>query len=462
MKSTEPQQLESAESASPVITRLLGSYLAGNDARVVEFKAWEKAGLWLLNNLPLGLARTAVRWRFRATALDPKDALQINTQDLVTARLGDYAELRGSRYPAVVTGAAMGGASAHLAAVLGVPFLPQPFILGLRGGSPDDELNSHLVLTSSVARGILDRNPGLMAIAHFDPIHDGWLTRVVSHLRFKLIDLPPGYRDFLRETLEPGGVIFHLDSQARWLQYELGERHRYQVGGWGGIPPQEFLDGSDRIDAALAAAGSSHRGGWKIESTRPREMPESEWGSEPGYIEALEAFARAEGFRFVRISGKDPQAFSKLAFKAHVDLYRRQGRKANGVLVETFTQYDPGLVLRAGLIPLWLIFNTTDSLSFLEERTIDFPPDLPVYFSGLVTLSRTPDMVPWADWVQALSSFELHSIGARPQRYPEDLVSLWAWSDRLRGLLDPQSWERSPGGLRPESLIDLASSMQMV
>jgi hypothetical protein len=454
-------QLESAESASPVITRLLGKYLAGEEASVFEFKLWEKAGLKLLNLLPLSISKQAVRWRFGSTALDPDLARLITTEDLVQSRLSDYKAVRKKRFPAVVIGAAMGGASAHLAAILGVPFLPQPFILGLRGGSPDDEIDAHLKLTSEVARRVLERNPQLMAVAHFDPIHDGWLTRIVSHLRFKLITLPAGYRNFIEDVLEPNGVIFYLESGAQWLQYEIGERHRYQVGGWGGIPAEEFIEGSDRIEATLERARSPHRGGWNIEGKEARMLPESEWGSEPGLAEALHTFAEAQGFRFSKIVGVDPHSFSTLAFRAHEELYANQERLPQGVVVETFTQYDPGLVLHAGLIPLWLIFNTTDSLSFLRACVEMFPAELPVFFSALVTLSRTPDMVQWDEWAQVLSQFDMRNIGARPQHYPEDLVSLWAWTDRLRDQINPEQWIKAPGQLSADRLMVLARSMEM-
>lgn len=455
-------QLESLESASPAITRLLGQYLAGERASVFEFKPWERLGLQTLNVLPVAFARRAVRWRFRSSALDPELASSVTTRDLVNARLQDYDAVRGTRFPAVVIGAAMGGASAHLAAALGVPFLPQPFILGLRGGSPDDELRPHLELTSRVAQAILDRNPELMAVAHFDPIHDGWLTRVVSHLRLKLISLPPGYRSFIGDVLEPGGAILYLDSDAAWLQYELGERHRYQVGGWGGITAEEFLHGSERIDRALNRAGSPHRGGWMIAGETPEQFPESEWGSEAGLDASAQAFAQEAGYSFHRVRGADPHAFSTLAFKAHEKLYEMHGRAPEGIVVETFTQYDPGLVLRAGLLPLWLIFNTTESLAFLISRTPDFGSGLPVYFSGLVTLSRTPDMVPWEGWAEALTGFEMRNIGARPQRYPEDLVSLWAWSERLRAQIDPAAWERAPLPLEVPVFLDLVRTLGML
>ncbi|MCK5317340.1 MAG: hypothetical protein KAJ55_05470, partial [Anaerolineales bacterium] len=355
-KAMNRKAFESAESASPVLTRLVAGVLSDHPETVFNFNELEKIGLALLNRLPVSVARAVVRLQFRWTALSPREAEKLQVDQLVAARIADYDGVDG-KFDTILVGSAMGGATAHLAAVLGAPFLPQPFILGLRGGSPEDEISPHLVLTSRVAERILDRNPEVMAIGHFDPIHDGWLTRVVSHLRLKLIDLPRGYRVFLQNKLKPGGTIVYLDCKARWLHYKLGPRQVYQIGGWGGVSPKEFIEGSERIDHALVESGSKHRGGWGIPEQEPVEGPESEWGSEPGLDRALEVFAREQGYGFERISFDDPQGFSRLAFLAHEELYRRQGREAEGVVVETFTQYDPQLVLSSGLLPLWLIFN---------------------------------------------------------------------------------------------------------
>ncbi|MEE9513378.1 MAG: hypothetical protein V3V46_04820 [Anaerolineales bacterium] len=452
-KAMNRKAFESAESASPVLTRLIAGVLSDHPETVFNFSELEKIGITLLNRLPVSVARAVIRLQFRWTALSPREAEKLQVEQLIAARLADYDGVDGE-FDTILIGSAMGGATAHLAAVLGAPFLPQPFILGLRGGTPDDEVPPHLALTSRVAERILDRNPEVMAIGHFDPIHDGWLTRVVSHLRLKLIDLPRGYRVFLQNKLKPGGTIVYLDCGARWLHYELGSRHVYQIGGWGGISPTEFIEGSERINHALVESGSKHRGGWGIPGQEPVEGPESEWGSEPGLDQALEVFAHEQGYGFERISFDDPQGFSRLAFLAHEELYRRQGRAAQGVVVETFTQYDPQLVLSAGLLPLWLIFNTTDSRDFLETQSQFFPHGKPVYFSGLVTLSRTPDMVPWAGWAQALEGFSWTSIGARPSRYPEDLVSLWRWSERLRDLAPP-SESVKPSTLPLPALLNL-------
>jgi hypothetical protein len=449
--------LESPESASPVITRAVASALLKRDFNAFDFPWWQKVGLAALSVFPAWVARRVAQWNMALSALEPGMANSLSIDDLVDERLNDYKDLPGD-FEAVVVGAALGGAAAHLAATLGAPFLPQPFILSFRGGSPDDEVDSHFELSQQLGDRILANNKDVIAIGHFDPIHDGWLTRKVNHLRLKLIDLPSGYCDFLRNRLRPGGSILYLDCGARWLQYALGQRHFYQIGGWGGIPAQEFLQGSERIDNALAAAGSTHRGGWRLVNRVPEERPESEWGSVSGLDDALQAFADEQGFSFHRLRMPHPHDFSWLAFKTQQELCRRSGVRPQGVIIETFTQYDPSTALKGGLLPLWLIFNTFDSLEFLQRCRNAFPPEGQVFFSGLITLSRTPDMVPWAGWASALDGLTWTNIGARPKRYPEDLAALWRWPTKLR------AWVREhpaplTARLRVEDVLEIAAGM---
>jgi hypothetical protein len=449
--------LESAESASPLITRHVAGSLKRQEIDGLSLSQLERFGLRLLQPLPASFARELAAWRVARGAIPPRRLIQIRTEELVSARLDDYAGLAG-KYDLIFFGSALGGAAAHLAAVAGGPFLPQPFILGVQGGTKDDRLETYLEHVTPIAETILSENPDLAAIAHFDPVHDGWLTRRLAHLRLKLIDLPSSYKDFILAKLKPGGAIVYLDCSARWLQYRLNDRVSLQVGGWGDIPAQEFLVGSERINSFLSRQGSQHTGGWELRGQSPDWCSESEWGSQPGLDLALESFAGREGFRFERIRFGHPHDFSRLAFLAHRELFLEQGIEARGVLIEMFTQYAPWLAIERGLLPLWLIFNTHDSLLFLQRERSSFPEDIPVYLSALVTLSRTPDMVEWDEWAVALAGRDWHSVGARREKYPEDLLTLGTWTDRLRNLTSPL--DRLPGYLSLERLLGLTAKLQ--
>ena len=137
--------------------------------------------------------------------------LQIET--LARERLQDYSSLTGN-FPAVTMGAALGGASAHLALALGGPFLPQTFVTTLRGGVPDGNSQTYLERSLELALATARANPEVLTIQHYDPVHDGWMTRYVNHLRFKLLDLPQVYQDYLRRHLESGGAVVYLNCKS--------------------------------------------------------------------------------------------------------------------------------------------------------------------------------------------------------------------------------------------------------
>ena len=146
-----------------------------------------------------------------------------------------------ANFHAVVIGVGMGGATTHLSLALQAPFLPQAFVMTLKNGSIDGNVQRYFNLSKDLARRITDHNPDLMSIQHYDPIHDGWLVRSVNHLRLKLIDLPEAYKQFIRSKVVPGGEVVYLEGNASWLRYQIAEKNVFQVGGWGDISPGGVL-----------------------------------------------------------------------------------------------------------------------------------------------------------------------------------------------------------------------------
>ena len=422
--------IESTESSSPIVTRAVAAGLRGEFCDNYEFPGWQKALLTGLGTLPQGAARFAIS-RFQSISGLPSSVLDdFSIDELVQARIGDYAQNPGP-FPVITAGAALGGTTTYLSLALGGPFLPQTFVVTLRGGSMDGDVNEYLKRNLASALRIAKENPGLMTIQHYDPVHDGWLTRFVNHLRFKLLDLPPSYIQFIKAKLEPGGAIVYFEGGASWLRYRVGPRSVFQVGGWGGIPAEEFLESSDRIKIYARRAGLKITD-WKLKDTPLERGPESEWGSEAGLAEALELFCKKEGYRFIRIAMPDPNNFSQLAFAAARKLLEKEGRKPAGALVEMFSQFDANASFQGGLLPLWLIFNTQDSLEYLKEMSKQFPTNKPIFFSPLATFSLTPDLVPFDQWVAALAPFHMSNVGARASHYPSDARALVKWSEPLR------------------------------
>lgn len=461
--------IESLESASPIVTRQVAAGLRGEYAETYAFAGWQKQALRLLGLAPQAVARYLIPRLDAGSGRDPGRLDGLSVERLAAERLADYGirsepggdlKVRGGPFPAVTLGAALGGASAHLALALGGPFLPQAFVATLKGGSPSGDPLAYFRLSADLARRIAAENPGLMTIQHYDPVHDGWLTRRVNHLRFKLLDLPATYAAFIRANLQPGGSVCYLDCKAQWLRFRLGEHSVFQVGGWGDISAQEYLEGSPRLRDYCQKIGMQVTD-WRLPGFLLEQGPESEWGCEPGLDEALQAFCQREGYRFVQVSLPKPHDYSRLAFQAAALRLAKAGQEPSGVLIEMFSQYNLQAVERSGLLPLWLIFNTRDSLEFLQAMRPNFPGGKPVFFSPLATFSMTPDLVPWADWEAALSGLPWINVGARPSHYPADSRALVEWSWPLRGWAEANP-QPAPACLAAEELLALAEGRQQV
>jgi hypothetical protein len=449
--------LESPESSSPLVTRAVAAGLSNAAVESYALAGWQRLALRLLAIFPQGMARFAIS-RFESfSGLDPARLENLSIHSLVESRLQDYANLQG-KYPAITVGAALGGASAFLALALNGPFLPQAFVTTLKGGALDGDVSTYFNRSAALALEIANKNPRVLTIQHYDPIHDEWMTRRVNHLRIKLLDLPEKYADFIWRNVQPGGSVCYLDCQAKWLRYRVGERSVFQVGGWGDISPEEFLDGSQRVEHYAKRVGL-RKTGWRLPDFPLEKGPESEWGSEPGLAEALQAFCNREGFKFVLISLPEPHDFSRLAWISMQLMLEKDGRQPAGAMIEMFSQFDPSLALQAGLLPLWLVFNTWDSLEFLKNMLPAFPENKPVFFSPLATFTLTPDIVAWEDWEKSLQGKDWTNIGARSSRYPADALALLDWKSQLRLWVSKNS---SPvqSRLAGSELAELSASLQ--
>jgi hypothetical protein len=249
-------------------------------------------------------------------------------------------------------------------------------------------------------------------------------------LRLKLTELPELYQEYIHKNLIPGGEIVYLEGGAKWKQFKVGEKNVFQVGGWGDISAEEFLDGSDRIKKYCDKEGITQQD-WRLKDFPLIDGPESEWGSEPGMRESLKAFCSREGYQFTCVSFDDPNQFNQLAFETVKKQLELDGRKPAGVVVEVFSQYDASSILKTGLLPLWLIFNTNDSVRFLKQMVPSFPKEKPVFFSPLSTFSITPDLASWESWNEALKGIPWINIGTRESHHPADTRALVEWQKPL-------------------------------
>ena len=126
-----------------------------------------------------------------------------------------------------------------------------------------------------------------MTIQHYDPIHDGWLTRFVNHLRFKLLDLPPAYAKFIKSKLEPGGAIVYFEGALPGCAIGLGRAVFSRWAAGAGFRQRNSWKAATGINLYAHRAGLKFTD-WRLKDYPLENGPESEWGSEPGLAEALE------------------------------------------------------------------------------------------------------------------------------------------------------------------------------
>lgn len=443
---------ESPESSSPIVTRAVAAGLKGKHHTTYAIQPWQRPLLRLLGYFPQIVAQYTISRFQTVSGLKPGVMADFELDQVTENRLKDYDHISG-QFDTITIGPALGGASTHLSLAMRSPFLPVAFVFTLQGGAVDGDVLSYLNRSADLSLNIARRNPEVITIQHFDPIHDGWLTKYVNHLRLKLIDLPSAYKKFIHSCLKPQGTICYLDCGAQWLRYPIGERSFLQVGGWGDIHPHEYLEGSERIDQYRRSAGLKAEK-WNLEGITPENGSESEWGCEAGLAGAVEEFCTHNGYQFARIAFPEPNDYSSLAYRAIAYQLQREGRQPAGVLVEMFTQFDASAVISSGLLPLWLIFNTRDSLAYLLEMRENFPDGKPVFFSPLATFSITPDIAPWSDWESALRGFEWINIGTRSSHYPADPWTLLDWEKPLWRWVE-RNYHPIDSALHPQDLLML-------
>jgi len=359
---------------------------------------------------------------------DPALADRLTTADLACWAVSLYENLAGP-WDAVILGAPNGGV-AHLATALGAPFLSQHFLISFRDHTHADDIATYRAHGDALAAPILARNPDLAVVNHYDPLHDRFLVKYVNHIRLKLLTLPAAYQEFIRTRLRPGGTLIFIDCRYPWLQYRLGDRHTFQVGGLGAVSDSEFLEGRPEFEALQRAERSPFVGGWRLDE--PLEVgPESEWGTLPPLRQAVEEFAAAGGYRFLALEGDSPEWFAGLAFRAHRRLSEKEGRPPQGLFVDCFTQVDPVACRQSRLWPFWLPFNCADSLEFLCRWRSAFPPGTPVLLAPLPSFAPAFDTVPLADWLAALEGFPVQVLGVDRRRFPADIAGLFRFQPQL-------------------------------
>jgi hypothetical protein len=421
------------------VVREVAEVLTGEGQSIRECYPWgSRTALGLISLFPEKTRISLTEWGMRLSVGHAAgDAGDLDVDSLPRWCVGQYPQ--GRQYDAIVVGSP-NGAVAHLAALLGAPFLTSSFELTFR--HPTIDAGDHLAYLDS-SREIVDAilagndGEGFELVAHYDPLHDRPLVRVVDFIRVKLWELPDCYRAFIDEHLAPDGKLVILDCTYRWPQYELDERAYLQVGGLGAVDPDKYLER------------------WPFDLTTSTRR-ESEWGCPEAFAAAAVSYAGERGIDAVTISFDHPFDYSLLAYRAYLAC---DGVRGRSLLIDCFNHSNPRTNVETGTPALWLPFNTVEGLALVEEALDKEPLDW-IGFAPLPSFAESPDTAPLEGWIDLLSRYgEVELLGIDPGRFPADPLAPFRFVERMEGLRGELGLDR-PLRLDVEALRELVSTFR--
>lgn len=411
--------------------------------------------LRLSSRLPRGVGAGLSVWATENKPHSKSVSFNLTTADLAQWNVSQYDRLDSERrFDAIVVGVPS-GATAHLCASLGAPLLADSFPITFAARGKPDDIAGYQQKSVDLLTPILNHNPDLLAVSVFDPIHSRQLIKKGVSINLKLAALPDQYKRFIRERLMPGGSVLLLTCSAKWSQYEIGARHRLQIGGYGGFTDQEYIRGTPWLDDWLHEEGGLQRSGWRL-SRHWTYQPEAQWGSISGFARSVRDYAGDEGMPIHSLDFSSVDEISRMGFYAWQWLYYLLRIQPGAVLIESGPQMNPVIGFRSPVIPLWMPSTCTRSHLLLQEIIPDFPPQIPVLFQAWPTGNLTPDVIPAKIWNTTLAGRHGRWLGGDPLRFPGDFSTIAQMTPAIEEWSKRHSY-RLPRLLTCDELMELQS-----
>jgi hypothetical protein len=237
------------------------------------------------------------------------------------------------------------GAALHLAAMLGVPWLPAGFELA----TPDVAVREQSVGSTAAdntaaaeageraAQAVLTANPDVAVRQVYDPVWRMWSSPAAAYSVVRWQRVPDAYRELIAERLQPGAPIIVTRDVGRWQTVAGSPGYTFQLGSRAsGLTPDDYLD----------------RRGAGVLRDQPADS-DGERSVDRGLVEDLRRFAAAHGHPVRQVLYRHPDVLSGAVADLCRDWLRAGDRTGNRLIVECGRLLDPWHVLRAGLVPYW-------------------------------------------------------------------------------------------------------------
>ena len=340
-------------------------------------------------------------------------------------------QLPQRRYPAALVGSS-NGALAHLAAACQIPWLPGTVLVPVRRSGDPERLDQALEFGAEHAPPFLARNPEVVLHQMHDQAQDRLMVAEMAYFRVKWRTLPDAYADHLTRNLAPGAPVILVEDESTWPAVTVADRHFFQPGAQGGLLPDDYLERPHTPQPDTRAA-------------------EAEWGADPEFGPAVQAWCRAHGHPCLRLRYPGPQAPAHAVASVFREWYAGRGESTGRLLVPSFALGDPWRTINTASVPYWTFFAVQPALEALEEHLQRSAPYDEVAIMLFQHGAESPGIAPpdaWADVVRR--------HGARPQfpglrtdRFPHDVGFLGRYTT---------AFDHFPPARQPWSRLDLAQA----
>ena len=419
----KPSRAVASFDSASAFHRVLAQHLHGASSPALGLGPGARAlgrVLPVVNRLPRGVRETLYIWSGWSEAVRQRQVGSVDAEEIAEWACSSYPR---RRYPAVLIGSSS-GAMAHLAALAGVPWLPQTFLVPVRHRALDpDDSRTAMDRLAPARAAFSERNPGTAVHHMHDANQDRLMIRRMGYFRFKYQQLPAAYEKFLRENLAPGGTVVVVDCGERWPTTDTGPRQVFQHGAVGDATPEEYAHGSERVAHFLTEQGAPRRA-WDPPPA-DGQSPEAEWGFDAALLPDLARLCAAEGWQLDRLAFPRADTLSGPVAELYRSWYVEEGTPANRLLVSCFAVIDAHLPLTRGLVPYWSLFGTRAARDTLDDYLRGAHPyddiHLGLFSHGTCSIGRARI----EDWDQVLRRARRHGeyCGVDTDAYPQDFAS---------------------------------------
>ncbi len=374
------------------------------------------------------------RWRayenfVRMLMVTQPEAEDVRSEDVAKWVTSLY---ENRQYPYIVLGPPI-GSLAYLSAVLDAPFLPLNYALAVRhpAMNPDDG-KANAAAAEKLAAFFLKNDNNIQIVNEYDPVHQRFRLKHGTLLRCRYLKVPQAYDQFIKTHLRPNGTVMIVESRIGWRQYKLGDNLFHQVGRPGGIPCEEYLFGSNRLNV-FRAKFLQDEASYKL-PRRDELQPEATYGVTPGIRLSIIDSANAHGRNICQLFTEEMYLLNELVSHLFVRCARREGLRPKYCYIHSGGFIAPYLCLRSTLVPVWVPTPCFPAFEFVRSFLKRYPFELEqILMSFEPSIEEAPDFLQIDRWRESVGDRPRPVFaGMSPRLYPREITSYFKFWPALK------------------------------